>query len=499
MNFELRDYQQDAVNQVIDWMNTEEASNRLLLSSPVATGKSYIELAVLDEFQEDAWLLTPSVSIIYCLCEKLGIKKSIKNAWEHHITTPIRFRNALEKDEIEYQPEIIIWDESHHALNGKTIVTTAIEEICPDSRWLGITATPYRGNPRDTVELIKQWGKPRPIMTLKQARAKGAIVIPDIQICPLQDDDQITVTNGEFVISKSDRNNADDRLTSIVELTEEYADRPCTLLLPCTEFVNAATAALIARDVRAWSILEKTTEAERQKIYEESKRGGVIVQIGCVSEGVDLPWLEVLIDARPTMSPVRWFQSIGRIMRPNGADKLYLCCNRNLERHAYILHGIIPASKVLTAQEAFFGPSGRGGARCVGLEGVGKFKQLPVPTLNGLTVYCYALFRFNAKRTKNEEYFILVHPCSPNPLVAFREIDCSQKTKVYEKWRQIESIPEDFAGFATSQWRNSLSEKQREWWKRAASRHGLDPEAVDELESRQFAVLPVLNDLNVTL
>ena len=111
-------------------------------------------------------------------------------------------------------------------------------------------------------------------------------------------------------------------------------------------------------------------EQRRAAFAATAARRAALVQVSVVSEGVDLPGLRRLVDCRPTLSPVYWLQCLGRIRRPVPSGEPppeYICTNRNLSRHCYLLEGMLPLAAVREAQGAFETPSRRMGIRVVGL------------------------------------------------------------------------------------------------------------------------------------
>jgi hypothetical protein len=227
-------------------------------------------------------------------------------------------------------------------------------------------------------------------------------------------------------------------------------------------------------------------------------RHAALVHVNVVSEGVDLPELRRGIDCRPTLSPVLWLQTFGRIRRPvaPGEDPPeYLCTNRNLARHAYLLEGVLPTATVAEAQAAFPTAGKRAGIRVVGLEGLGRFRATELPLSGGLTGVMYAF----SSLVDNQviEYAVLLHPARLQPVVATRRNTVrTDGTRAYGRWRPLPELPAITEGFASLP-PAELTDKQRAWWTRAAAGRGLDPAAT--VNRRNFAALPVLADLRARL
>jgi hypothetical protein len=215
-----------------------------------------------------------------------------------------------------------------------------------------------------------------------------------------------------------------------------------------------------------------------------------LLHINIVSEGVDLP-LRRLVDLSPTMSPVKWAQQLGRITRPTKEQPEYVCTNRNLLRHAYILGTVIPSSAAAAAERAF-PRTERAHARVLGLEAIGRFKPASTRLLSGAYVYTYSLSVVAGVIVV--EYCALVHPTA-DPVWASRVNGEVDGKRTYGRWVQCDP-PVDLKGFA-SKAPSQPSEKQLNWWKRSAARHGLDPEQT--VDRKSFTALPVLSDLGLRL
>jgi superfamily II DNA or RNA helicase len=77
----------------------------------------------------------------------------------------------------------------------------------------------------------------------------------------------------------------------------------------------------------------KTPADERAEIAKRSELGvtKVVVSIGCLTEGVDWPWISCILHARRTLSHMLWIQSVGRGLRlsPGKTDCILLDCAGN--------------------------------------------------------------------------------------------------------------------------------------------------------------------------
>lgn len=495
----LRDYQQAAVDHALQFLASAQPGDKRLYAAPTGTGKSYIQWE-LQRLLTSAWIVTPKLEIIKGFLDKAGAPSGlseeavIERAWSMGITTPIRLRNAMMRGD---GPEIkyLILDEAHH---DEAESWQDIHLLAGDPPCVGYTASPFRGSPRSTATFRERWGDPVWILTFSEAAWRGALTMPECSTVPLLDDDVIEARDGEFVVSKvSEATIA--RLYAAAGLCVPWIDsrRPASpwdistmFTLPSRESARELGAILgpFARVVDGG-----TPYCARQEAFTACiARRAALIQIGVVSEGVDLP-IRRLVDLSPCLSPVRWLQQFGRITRPGGRSR-YVCCNRNLMRHGYLLDGCLPDAAYRQAEDAFGGPSQRAAFRVIGLEAIGRLKPIELKLSNGVTTTAYAITRMeNHQRT---DYFVIVHPTRSEPIWATKDVYKNPETGAlaYGSWRRC-APPSDLVGFASIPPR-PLTDKQKAWWQRSAPGFGL---ADAEPNQKQFQVLPVLCDIRARL
>ena len=531
----LRDYQEGVVEDAATflescWGPSPPERMKTLYTFPCGTGKGTAELALLKGLREqevDAWIYTPSLEVIRGFIERCG--GSIAGAGDEKIaamgeaifvTTPIRARNRIEEG-VRGTAEVVIYDEVHHAISTNDVAGTLFA-VAPDAIWFGFTATPFRASPKATGRLLEDWGEPVDVMNIPDAIEEGYMALPSFRVVPLVDDDIVKVVAGKFqakATTKAYGSRIEDLAKLIADCVETDPEdaqdcgcsvdpwvsphpisvhtpvTPTAITVPSSDVANMLVDALDRHGVRALWIHAKSSAKERTAAYAECKAGSaVLVSIKVVSEGWDAPWLDRLIDARPTISPVAWLQLIGRIMRP-GRAKEYICTNRNLERHAYLMQGAIPRRDFVEAQEAFEMPSKRSGMRQIGLEALKRFKAIPIPLDGGGfgAMYCVHSVAESGVKT---EYVTILDPTAGDPLVACRNIqplmpgEKRRGAGAYGKFA-VCAMPLDFTGYATTSATGPFSDKQRECWKRDARKYGLSDRNMEALTKRQFQALGV--------
>lgn len=407
---ELRNYQKFIVNKVQE--NIRQGRNGLF-ALPTGTGKSYCELQLLKD-NHDLLLLTWKVEIMEGLIRKfqdeflgnplnsmngMSINKVVELGLANRILTPIRYMNLLANGQIKPYKNLLI-DEGHHVL-AETFKT--IETLSDLHSINLLTASPYRGTAKGTKELYDQYGKPVWGLSYKEAFDQGHIHLPSMEFIPLIDDEKIGVRNGEFIANESDKvliNNSD----KIHTLLNNRLDRKLSTIVCFPSRLTLLYYAKQLKDIGV--ILDDTPYSERLKIIEDCMIfRKPIFFISAISEGIDYPFQQ-LIDLCPMYSPVKWIQIIGRIMRTKSN---YICTNRNVMRHSYLLSGCLDKYTTNNLYTAWPMQSMRISSRVLGVEKIERLKPLQVDTLSGHKILLYNVTCTKSDWT-DEDYTIVVHP-----------------------------------------------------------------------------------------
>lgn len=486
----LRPYQANAVDFVRAQLRA--GIKRLLIAAPTGTGKSYIINALVDQLPGRVGVISPRIEILRGIAEKRGITKTKRKELEaEHLWTPICLRNRIFAG-LDLVDTLII-DEGHHATAETYQILDAMHG---DTPVIGLTATPYRSTPNETAKLCEYWGAPHVALSLPDAIIHRWSALPRVEIRGLCDDDQVKIQGADFRVSGAGGLNefTGARIEAIAELAAEIWERdprPMMISLPSTFLVDELMAHL---QIPACAITQRTKSADRERAFADVvARRAALVQINVVSEGVDLP-IRVMIDAKPTLSPVAWMQQIGRITRPTDDPPLYVCTNRNIERHAHLLEGLLPSSTIYEAQQAFERPPARTGLRHFGLEALGRYKAVNVPLDGGIMATAYTLYDYDNASGQRREFFALVLPGSTATIFATRLNDLSGTEPKWGRWRRAD-LPDSLTGYGITRSKMPCSDKQFAWWERDARRVGLDPSI--RPSKRVFAVLPVLMQLRL--
>lgn len=237
-------------------------------------------------------------------------------------------------------PPIVVWDEFHHALGAtwRKVLVRLEERGIPV---LGLSATPHRSNPEDTLRLRRAF--PRALFRIGMQELVDARVLARPKLVRVTvDGPRLAWTNAEraHLASKHDvpqsllkrlaaqaiRNKkilATYRSLATDGATHEggamHRVRKC-LIFCCTIDHARHLAQLFQRSgIAAKDVCGKATDAENRAAIEAFKdpHSGldVLTSVLLLTEGVDLPLCDTVMLARPTQSPILLQQMMGRAMR----------------------------------------------------------------------------------------------------------------------------------------------------------------------------------------
>ena len=218
------------------------------------------------------------------------------------------------------KPDVIIIDEAHNFCDGGT--WSKIFNAYPEAWRIGVSASPLRlsGEPLgDAFDDLIIGPTTRELIDagdLCEYRLFGAKNI---------DTSKIHTQMGDF--NKKELNNAMDKAVitgnAVAEYTKYCAGKRAIVF--CCSIKHAENVAEEFRKAGYRSdIIEGRMDKIRRKRLVESFRNGelqVLTSVNVISEGFDLPAIEVAIMLRPTRSLRLWIQQSGRALRNSPGKK----------------------------------------------------------------------------------------------------------------------------------------------------------------------------------
>lgn len=384
--FVLREYQQQASDVAVQFFRSKEKKNGLIVA-PTGAGKSLIIADIARQLDGNVMILQPSVELLEQNFAKLAtydIEASVFSASKGKkqvgkITFATIGSVANHMDLFDEFGAILI-DEAHcvNAAGGQ--YKDFIEKM--PRKVIGLTATPYRLYTSQGIEVNGEY-KPngsfreedyygddlRPIAGVREVnkcilkfltRTRPRVfntVLYDIGIDTLLKQGflaqlryfPIQVVDPQRVRRNSTGRDYDERSLaqefSRVSLTARLAEivnrllhpkdgKPRRGILVFTRFIEESEA--LCRAVPGCALLTGDTPAdERARIIRDFKDGTIKVLTNCgvLEKGFDYPELDTVVIASPTMSLARYYQIVGRIIRPfEGKDGWVIDLGGNYER-----------------------------------------------------------------------------------------------------------------------------------------------------------------------
>lgn len=268
-----------------------------------------------------------------------------------------------------WNPKITIIDEAHGSLAPSYTEILAKLGLRTGQKpkanrfAIGLSATPYRGvNEGETERLAKRYEQNliEPAQFMEEdahvyLQKKG--VLSDVEYdeiagivlrkrSPTKSDRDKAEKQGflpqeaeidmDQVVSDSERNNS--ILNHVYKRHNDHPERSSILFAGSVDHAIALAAALNMRGIKAASVSGSSTPAARRRAIEGFRSGEfkVLTNYGVLSEGFDAPKCDAVYVARPTFSPNRYLQMIGRGLRgpQNGGSERTLIVNvqDNVER-----------------------------------------------------------------------------------------------------------------------------------------------------------------------
>lgn len=347
----LRDYQQLAKEEIFGKWNRVD---NILYQMPTGTGKTRLFTSIIRDI--NVWGLRHNISyrILIIAHRSELIEQSSRSLDKYRIKHGVLAGTMKDKRDLtqaiqvasiqtithpsnrclieELKFDFIIIDEAHHAVANSY---QKLWEFCPDSKKLGVTATPWRMNNSGFAKIFDAY---IPSMSIKEFIQKGWLaayqyysipndseIIRSIEsICEfdIEGDYKSSALVEVFDTSKiraqlydSYKKNALGKKGIIYSISREHSEHICA------QYRN--------HNVKIENIDSKTPAKQRESVINAFKDGDIdiIVNVDIFSEGFDCPDIEFIQLARPTKSLVKYIQQVGRGLRKNGDKRCIILDN----------------------------------------------------------------------------------------------------------------------------------------------------------------------------
>jgi len=375
--YQLRDYQQDAVDQTFRMLtNAETPEAKPVICLPTGAGKSLViaEIArrAVADFRGRVLVLQHRKELIEQNAEKIQGLLPEYNVGLY--SAELRRRDVLNNivvagvqsvynraSELGHRNLVII-DECHlvpERDEGMYRTLLGSMELNGRCRVTGLTATPYRtgdgyiyGKDKQFSHLIEP--KDADIPTLIERGLLCKLISSSAESSV--DTSGLHIRAGEFISKECERLFGEQEiLDACNELLAKTQDRHSVLIFSTS--VNHAAAIRHILQMSTGSVVEMihggTAKLDRENIIERFRqlRTRYLVNVDVLTTGFDAPVVDCVAILRATASPGLYAQIVGRGMRPHESkhDCLILDFGENIKRHGPI-DRIRPARK--TSSEA---------------------------------------------------------------------------------------------------------------------------------------------------
>jgi len=354
--YQLRDYQEEATQIAVNGLRTEK--HPFIIQAATGAGKSLIIASICHRIDEPILILQPSKEILEQNYQKLlsydptidaGIYSASKGRKEIRKFTFATIGSIYKKPEEFKHFKYVLIDECH-GVNPKNLsgmLTTFLKAI--DCQHVcGLTATPYR---IDTLWKRDKWGNLFANASLKMVnrisrspffrkilyKIETAELIERGYLVPIQyfveqaDWDELVVnsTGADFTeASLKQYSEKPSRVQRIIDaITYSHQHNSRTLIF-CTSIAQAEKVKARAHDlgIKVFMVTGKTPIKDREEMIAKFKDGEIkhMVNVGVFTTGFDVPQLDCIVMARPTMSLALYYQIIGRGVRldPDKPEKI---------------------------------------------------------------------------------------------------------------------------------------------------------------------------------
>jgi len=331
----LRPYQ-------LDLLNSSLRAMRGVLKAPTGSGKTLVEAAIIASLPKLNTLVTVHTkSLLHQIRDELSklLKESIgkigdgEQIVEGITVGMIQTLSKFEKSSLRKQNwELIIVEEVHHAISKS--YQYVLSSIDAQYRF-GFSATPK--DFEDTKgEYLKVIGLLGPILhTVEYEEVKDILAIPEVRIIEYEKQHQLQISNWQSAYRYGIEGN-DDRNRAIAMLIKELTGS----ILIMVKTIRHGNC-LLSQIPHAVFVQGRDEAEVREQVKEKLKKeNALVISTPVFGEGVDIPALDVLINAGAGKSKIQTIQWAGRALRRTDKKKVGVIIdfddrgNRYLENHS---------------------------------------------------------------------------------------------------------------------------------------------------------------------
>lgn len=338
-HFILRPYQSEAVDCSVEYLHqtrigTRKGAGNGIVVLPTGSGKSLVIANVVRRLDGPALVFQPSKEILEQNVAKMrsyGYKPGVYSAsvGQKKISkiTFATIGSVRKCPELFEHFKYLLIDECHF-VNAKGGMYRDFITAIGGARILGFTATPYRLASNSFGSQLRFLTRTRPkVFKDVVYYCQNSVLFEKGHLANLHYTSIGGFDRGQIGLNSSGSDFSDQsiskyyRKTGFIDRIIDETRKVRFLRKNClvfTQFIKEAEA-VAAKISRAAVVTGKTPKKERERIISEFVNGSlrVVCNVGVLATGFDFPELETAIIAHPTMSLARYYQEIGRIIRPH--------------------------------------------------------------------------------------------------------------------------------------------------------------------------------------
>lgn len=342
---ELRAHQKLALDKVE--FHIAKGQRRIALQAPIAFGKTLVAAKLIEaraKAGERSIFVAPALSLIDQTVSKFyeyGLRDIGVIQAQHVMTDPDRLIQVASAQTLMRRKippaSLVMIDECHLRFNF--VSKWMAQEAWGTVPFVGLSATPW------SIGMGKDYSKLIVAATMRDMARDGWLKRLRYYAPVEIDASKVRIIAGEYHEGELSAVSSNRTILSdtVKEWKERASERPTIAFCVDRAHAQAMAARFLESGVPCGYIDGNTDAMERQQIGAKLKSGEikVVTSVGCLIAGLDWTFVNCILFAVKTKSPIKWVQAIGRGMRLHAGqeDCLLLDCAGNSKLgHPYDIH-----------------------------------------------------------------------------------------------------------------------------------------------------------------